>query len=864
MKNAHDHSLDGNYFGENPQRGFHLARRVFMCCLGNRRRMLLRWMLGFAMALGLALGMGCFASAAESFTLTAAGDLPGIVRIEAKGAKAVSSKDDYLYLFEVNPADGKLVKQIGKASKETSVTFSLSMEEDPAYPMLMYALAVKTGSDDKVSSFTRVSNASYVRNPEKAAMNQDPYIYPATKKGMQSGSYDIQKDTDSKNCFVNITVSSLLNSPNITYTYNGKSYRFNSLYGLQVAVRNCNKDGILVTAQVMLDANAPASYRQVKGGSAPYYAFNIKDQESRQTIDALFMHLARFFGREDCFISNWILGNEVNSTSPYYYMGDVSESTFAKTYATTFRSLYNAVRSVRANSRVFTCLEHCWSTENGYDVCFSGKSFLSAFHSALQTIQPDVRWNLAYHPYPYYLEEPAFWNDNVTDSASTDVISMKNIGVLTSYMKKKYGDQTRIIVSEIGFNSQAGEKVQAAALALGYDIAACDPGIDAFIIRSYQDEAGDAAYGLTFGIKGKKAYDVFKYMDTESYADYTTSLLKKQVGSDWKDYVPGFEGSRLYTMYSDGVTTPPDPVPEVPSSTPTPLPTNTPTSTPSPVPTSTPTSTPTPLPTEEPTNTPAPVLTEEPIEAPADTPTPMPTEELLDTPTPIPTQDPIEEPLDTPAPLPTEVPTLTPTPTPEPPSTPEPLSAPSVGAVLEGPDGNLYQVTAVASEVAFFKANVMLKALIIPDTVELDGITYKVTSIARDAGRGNTRIKSVVIGSNVVTIGQSAFNGCSKITKITMGEHVQVISPAAFQKCLKLGSITLPRNVISIGKNAFIGCKKLKTIKIQTAELTFSSIGKNAFKSIYSKVKVTVPAGKKAEYKVLLNSRGLPSGAKVK
>ena len=110
---------------------------------------------------------------------------------------------------------------------------------------------------------------------------------------------------------------------------------------------------------------------------------------------------------------------------------------------------------------------------------------------------------------------------------------------LIHILKNRFGSNTRIILSEQGFSSTyGGQANQAAAIALAYYKAACNPMIDAFIIRSYKDEAHEVAQGLAMGLKdanGKKktAYNVFKNMDSSNSLKYTEKVLKSQVGN-WK------------------------------------------------------------------------------------------------------------------------------------------------------------------------------------------------------------------------------------------------------------------------------------------------------------------------------------------
>ena len=129
----------------------------------------------------------------------------------------------------------------------------------------------------------------------------------------------------------------------------------------------------------------------------------------------------------------------------------------------------------------------------------------------------------------------------------------------------------------------------------------------------------------------------------------------------------------------------------------------------------------------------------------------------------------------------------------------------------------------------------------VPLEVTIDGVTYKVTSIADNAFKGNKKLKKVVVGSNITSIGKNAFAGCTSLTSITIG-----------------------KNVKKIGKNAFTGCKKLKSIIIKTKKLTTKTVKKGAFNGISKKVVVKVPKSKYKTYKKLLPAKGLKKAAKIR
>ncbi len=155
-------------------------------------------------------------------------------------------------------------------------------------------------------------------------------------------------------------------------------------------------------------------------------------------------------------------------------------------------------------------------------------------------------------------------------------------------------------------------------------------------------------------------------------------------------------------------------------------------------------------------------------------------------------------------------------------------------------------------------------SIIIPSTVTIDNITYKVVRIAADAFKNNKKITKVTIGRNVTTIETNVFYGCTKLKTISVGSNVTTIGAKAFYKCTALTKITIPAKVKKIGKQAFYGCKKLKTITIKTTKLTSKTVGSKAFKGIHSKATIKVPKKKLADYKKVLKAKGVGSKVKIK
>ena len=96
----------------------------------------------------------------------------------------------------------------------------------------------------------------------------------------------------------------------------------------------------------------------------------------------------------------------------------------------------------------------------------------------------------------------------------------------------------------------------------------------------------------------------------------------------------------------------------------------------------------------------------------------------------------------------------------------------------------------------------------IPSTI--DGVA--VQTIGKEAFKGNTSLKGVVITYGITSIGQDAFNDCTSLESIQFPNTLTTISESSFYGCTALTSIKLPDSLISTGNNVFGGCKNLQTV----------------------------------------------------
>ena len=95
--------------------------------------------------------------------------------------------------------------------------------------------------------------------------------------------------------------------------------------------------------------------------------------------------------------------------------------------------------------------------------------------------------------------------------------------------------------------------------------------------------------------------------------------------------------------------------------------------------------------------------------------------------------------------------------------------------------------------------------LIIPDNVSI---------ISDRVFNGFSSLKSVELGSGVVSIGNYAFAWCTSLASIVMPENVKELGSCSFLECEALADIRISGNIEKIGVSSFEKCNSLKTIHI--------------------------------------------------
>ena len=129
--------------------------------------------------------------------------------------------------------------------------------------------------------------------------------------------------------------------------------------------------------------------------------------------------------------------------------------------------------------------------------------------------------------------------------------------------------------------------------------------------------------------------------------------------------------------------------------------------------------------------------------------------------------------------------------------------------------------------------------VVIPATVEYEGVEYKVTAIRDNAFNVCSSLTTVEISNSVTAIGGYAFYGCSSLTSVEIPNSVTAIGYKAFYGCRSLTSIDIPNSVTTIGASAFYNCIGLNQLIVPES---VDTIGENAFygvKKIFYKGKAS-------------------------
>ena len=462
-----------------------------------------------------------------------------------------ASDDAYLYLFAAEEweEDAEALRQepVTRARKARAWETAFPYRETYLFSRFIPALKID-------ENFVQLGKSIYLSNPEALAGNQDAYPELASKKGLlldptMLGTPELT-DLGVKHTIYNIPLSHIMGEtadptfPTITYTYRGKNYQFNgaAINGYDGLFTYLTDMGMSATAVVLNDWNEehlelihPEARKQVEG--AYYYMFNTAEENGVRTLEAVASFLAeRYSSGAHGMVHSWVIANEINQNRVWNYMDTRDMVHYTETFERSMRIFYQAVKSHYAGGRVYFSIDHAWNSNEGDNKSFfNGRDVLEAFNTAALA-HGNYDLGIAIHPYPEPLTRVNYWSQEYDKTREAPHLSVMNLNVLTDMLSEeayldRSGEVRSVTITELGFSSGSGERLQAAAFAYCYYIVEANPYVDAFLMNRQTDAPEEVKAGLSFGVyeydhTGKYIKEVFRNIDTNRAKEYTGFMLK--------------------------------------------------------------------------------------------------------------------------------------------------------------------------------------------------------------------------------------------------------------------------------------------------------------------------------------------------
>lgn len=459
-----------------------------------------------------------------------------------------ASDDAYLYLFQEDcyKAGTLSGEPVVCRAKRRYWKIRFPYQKGSLFDQFVPALLID-------GEYVPVGEGVYLLNPEALSDKREEYPDVGSKKGLLLDPNMVKTpeltDLGVKHAIYNIPLSHIMGEttnpflPTIQYEYEGTTYLFNgaAINGYDELFVYLEEQGMTTTAVVLNDWNEehlelihPEARNHDSG--AYYYMFNAADEEGVKTLEAVACFLAdRYSGEDHGIIHSWVIANEINQHKLWNYMDTVDVNYYAQEFERGMRIFYQAIKSRYANARVYFSIDHDWnSNKTASPKYFNAKDLVRAINDAALT-HGNYDWGIAIHPYPQPMTRVNYWSQHYDKTQEAEIVSIMNLGVLTDFLsQEKYldtnGEVRSITITELGFSSKSGEKLQAAAFAYCYYITEANPYIDAFIMNRQTDAPEEVKQGLAFGIyeydhSEKYIKDVFRYIDTDQSEEYTEFML---------------------------------------------------------------------------------------------------------------------------------------------------------------------------------------------------------------------------------------------------------------------------------------------------------------------------------------------------
>lgn len=489
-------------------------------------------------------------------------------------ADRIPSSDDgrfYVYADEVyeDGPDGTIVAK-ADAKDSVTVSFPLNYNTEDSNLSRKFLVAMKRNG-----RMEQVSDEHYITNSEAIAQYTSERMDTGIKGILPDIHGLIRGDLEElgiQQVVYNIYVDDICSDASVEgavpFEYNGRTWYFDSevLKHYDDAVKSFNFLKMQVTMVLLNRGDGEYSqdliHPMAKGGDCPGYALNIADASGTDHLKAIGAFLGqRYSGMTECGqIDNWILGNEVNARTSWWYTSSDSLEDNVGYYVKAFRIIYNEMKAMNANVHVYNSIDQEWNRKSNPG-SFLAKEYLDRFNYYINR-EGNIDWGLSYHPYNSPLYDPYAWNGPavwVKDTIKTPYITMQNIDILIDYMHQEeflnpQGEVRSISLAEVGYTSDFGDEKQEASVAYGYLKAASLPDVDAFMLFRLTDNEHEMESHLDLGLidpegNRKPAFDIYKKLGTEEEAE-AKERASKIIGMDIDEMI---SKNIIWTRGGDGV-----------------------------------------------------------------------------------------------------------------------------------------------------------------------------------------------------------------------------------------------------------------------------------------------------------------------
>lgn len=548
-------------------------------------------------------------SAQEGMSITASEDeivFSGI--LPGSGEASIVRLHSYEYYGEKTLYHGEDAKPITEIPVQLGQTFTLRVKRftNDGYDKIYDKFGV-VQNGEIIADFSYSSNIPSELSTERKVQS--------SIKGLQVQNADDAFKLGVNHAAINCTISEFVyeNKPSVSgaieFTSNGKTYYFRKdrVEAFDAQLKELSDNGMEVTviliipggtraasASSMIHPKAETSENITAQQNATVLAPNLTNERGMLYWEAACEFLAERYTTDGNygFLSNIVVGNEVDMGGVWNNMGPNDIGDYVDQYVRTLRATYTAFKKYNANTNVLMSLTHAWNSYGAElpaqyeNKIYKGKDI---FDKVLETARAegDFGWGVAYHPYPSDLRDPRFWADEYADLCASDFdtqqITYKNIDVLCRYLDlsaNRYNGEVRpLYLTEQGLNSyseadkslfpseygaytaEKGQKLQAFAYAYSYYLIAAQPTIQGYILHRHVDAVNELVPTLSLGLwtcrqdsvqsdplEKKVIYDVFKYIDTEKSLEYTEPLLQEgfvkvdgKIPASWEELIPDFD-----------------------------------------------------------------------------------------------------------------------------------------------------------------------------------------------------------------------------------------------------------------------------------------------------------------------------------